>query len=57
VLLEVCSTIELLDAFQELRWRQLVAPGFSQGGPAYTACESVWPVGAMLGEIPVTTET
>jgi len=31
VLLEVFSTIEPLDTFQELRWRQLMAPGFSQG--------------------------
>ena len=30
VLPEVLSTVELLDTFQELGWRQFVAPGFSQ---------------------------
>jgi hypothetical protein len=35
VLLEVLPTIELLDTFQELQWRRLVAPGFhtQQQGP------------------------
>jgi hypothetical protein len=31
VLLKVLAEIELLDAFQELRWRRFAAPGFGQG--------------------------
>ena len=34
VLLEILSTIELFDTLQELRWRQLVTPGFSQTRPS-----------------------
>ena len=30
VLFEILSTIELLNSLAELRWRQLLAPGFSQ---------------------------
>jgi hypothetical protein len=35
VLLEVLSAIELRDTFNQLPWRRLVAPGFSQGRTVY----------------------